>query len=78
MDTDARPFRTRSETISGDLLEEYREERLPRLGSVRANVWYLRQALSFVSVRSFGGPVMKLALTWMSIRSVSTRVRHSW
>jgi len=55
------------ETISGDLLEEYREEQLPRLGFVRANLWYLRQAFSFVSVSSFGGPVMKLALTWMSV-----------
>src|SRR5579863_5737580 len=55
------------ETISGDLLEEYLEDRLPRLGFMRANLWYLRQALSFVSVRSFGGPVMKLALTWTSV-----------
>jgi hypothetical protein len=55
------------ETISGDLLEEYREERVPRLGSFRANVWYARQSVSFLSARSFGGPLMKAALTWMSV-----------
>ena len=46
------------ETISGDLLEEYSEERLPRLGSLRANLWYLRQCLSFASIR-LGGSTMK-------------------
>jgi hypothetical protein len=60
------PVRDR-ETISGDLLEEYREEQLPRLGTLRANVWYLRQSVSFVSVHSVGGPPMKTALTCMSV-----------
>lgn len=55
------------ETISGDLLEEYREEQLPRLGRGRANLWYLNQSISFLSVRSLGGPPMKMALTWMSV-----------
>ncbi len=59
------PARDR-ETISGDLLEEYREEQLPRLGSMRANFWYFRQSISFVSVRNVGGPAMKTALTCMS------------
>jgi hypothetical protein len=31
------------ETVSGDLLEEYREARLPALGRPRANLWYWRQ-----------------------------------
>ena len=63
------------ETISGDLLEEYQEEQAPRLGSLRANVWYARQAISFLSVRSFGGPPMKASLTWMC---VFTAVSGAW
>ena len=59
------PARDR-DTISGDLLEEYREEQVPRLGHRRANIWYLRQSISFLSVRSIGGPAMKTALTCMS------------
>ncbi len=60
------PARDR-ETISGDLLEEYREVQAPDLGAMRANVWYLRQSISFLSVRCFGGPPMKAGLTWMSV-----------
>jgi hypothetical protein len=62
------------ETISGDLLEEYREVQVPRLGYMRANVWYLRQSISFVSVRSLGGPPMKAALTWMSLFTAAAGV----
>jgi hypothetical protein len=67
------PARDR-ETISGDLLEEYREEQVPRLGCTRANVWYLRQSISFLSVRSLGGPPMKVALTWMSVFTAAAGV----
>jgi hypothetical protein len=67
------PARDR-ETISGDLLEEYREEQVPRLGCMRANVWYLRQSISFLSVRSLGGPPMKAALTWMSVFTTAAGV----
>jgi hypothetical protein len=31
------------ESVSGDLLEEYRESRIPALGELRANIWYWRQ-----------------------------------
>src|SRR6476619_197649 len=31
------------ETVSGDLLEEYRDARTPALGRVRADFWYSRQ-----------------------------------
>jgi len=62
------------ETISGDLLEEYREEQVPRFGRMRANVWYLRQSISFLSVRSLGGPPMKAALTCMSIFTAAAGV----
>ena len=34
------------ESISGDLLEEYRAVRRPARGALRANVWYVEQALS--------------------------------
>jgi hypothetical protein len=62
------------ETISGDLLEEYREEQAPRFGAMRANVWYFRQSISFLFVRSFGGPPMKAALTSMSLFTVAAGV----
>lgn len=35
-----------SESIPGDLLEEYREARRPRLGRLRADAWYVKQVLS--------------------------------
>ena len=35
-----------SESIPGDLLEEYREVRCPSLGPLRADVWYAKQVLS--------------------------------
>ncbi len=35
------------ETICGDLFEEFREEKVPSLGRARAEVWYMRQVLSF-------------------------------
>jgi hypothetical protein len=51
------------EAISGDLLEEYREERLPAMGRVRAGFWYLRQVISIASVQRFqGGPMKSLLL----------------
>ena len=62
------------ETISGDLLEEYREEQVPRMGSLRANIWYLRQSVSFLSARIFGGPPMKPALTWVSVFTAAAGV----
>lgn len=37
-----------AETITGDLLEEYRLVRQPSLGPLRANMWYLRHVLSVV------------------------------
>lgn len=40
------------ETISGDLLEEYREVILPLRGAGRAWMWYVRQVVSFVTPRA--------------------------
>ena len=67
------PVRDR-ETISGDLLEEYREVQLPDLGSMRAGVWYLRQWVSFLSVRCFGGSPVQACLTWMSVFTTTAGV----
>jgi len=36
------------ESISGDLLEEYRAVRRPSLGALRANIWYLKHVLSML------------------------------
>jgi hypothetical protein len=36
------------ETVSGDLLEEYRETVRPALGGRRADVWYVVQVLGFI------------------------------
>ncbi|HEV2701275.1 MAG TPA: hypothetical protein VGV09_06575 [Steroidobacteraceae bacterium] len=63
------------ETVSGDLLEEYRETQLPQLGPVWANIWYLRQLFGFLAVRSFGGSAMKSTLTWMC---VATTLAGAW
>jgi predicted DNA repair protein MutK len=55
------------ETISGDLSEEYREEQLPRLGSIRANYWYLRQIINIASIQILGGPLLKQVLILLSL-----------
>lgn len=41
------------DTVTGDLLEEYREVVLPAKGRFRAQLWYFRQALSLVLVNPF-------------------------
>jgi len=47
------------ETIPGDLLEEYREARLPALGRMRADLWYLRQVFSVACAQPFEGGAVK-------------------
>src|SRR5579871_2454974 len=39
-------------SVSGDLLEQYRDSILPARGLVRADRWYLAQALGFVLRRT--------------------------
>src|ERR1700688_475133 len=57
------------ESISGDLLEEYRAARRPALGALRANAWYIKHALSVLwhLIRPYAlamiGPCILLALT---------------
>jgi hypothetical protein len=66
------------ETIPGDLLEEYREDRLPMLGHVRADFWYVRQVFGIACFQPFEGGPMKgillflcfftlAAMTWLGI-----------
>jgi len=62
------------ETISGDLLEEYRRVQWPQLGSMRANLWYTRQVLSFLAERSFAGSPLRACLTWLSVLTMSAGV----
>jgi hypothetical protein len=62
------------ETISGDLLEEYREEQVPRFGSLRANVWYLCQTLSLISVWDLLGPALKGPLMGISVFTAAAGV----
>jgi hypothetical protein len=50
------------ETISGDLLEEYREERFSKLGRTCANIWYIRQILSIASFQALAGDSRKRSL----------------
>lgn len=47
------PARDR-DSVTGDLLEEYREGILPTRGRVRAHLWYLRQMLTLVDGMRFG------------------------
>jgi hypothetical protein len=38
------------DAIAGDLLEEYRESVIPAVGKFRAQIWYVRQVISFLQV----------------------------
>src|SRR4029453_10692271 len=57
------------ESISGDLLEEYRAARRPTLGALRANIWYIKHVLSVLwrvicpFSLALAGPCILLALT---------------
>jgi hypothetical protein len=59
------------ETVSGDLLEEYREVILPTRGASRANLWYLKQVLSMVDQVRFG---MGLGFVLGSYNLISTLI----
>jgi len=57
------PARDR-ETIAGDLLEEYREVVLPTRGRWRAQLWYVRQALSLIDGLTLGVALGAVAGAW--------------
>jgi len=52
------------DVMAGDLLEEFREERLPKLGRMRAELWYARQ---IVSIAWHGIPSGFLILCFLSV-----------
>jgi hypothetical protein len=54
------------ETVSGDLLEEYRESRVPAVGEFRADLWYWRQV---------GGMWLR-AYWWLVASAVLLHVVH--
>ena len=49
------------DSVSGDLLEEYRDVVVPSRGVLRAKLWYVRQLVSFVTVTSVG----RASIDWM-------------
>ena len=59
------------DTVAGDLLEEYREVVLPARGLVRAQLWYVRQAISLVDGVTLGAllgaafGVWDIVATWL-------------
>lgn len=55
------------ETISGDLLEEYREHVRPTRGPWSARLWYVRQVLSFMSPLAWGVLIGVVLGTWQLI-----------
>jgi hypothetical protein len=54
------------ETVSGDLLEEYRESRVPAVGEFRADLWYWRQV---------GGMWLR-AYWWLVVSAVVLHLVH--
>src|SRR3982751_6412776 len=54
------------ESVSGDLLEEYRESRVPAAGEFRADLWYWRQV----------GGIWRRAYCWLVLCAVLLLVVH--
>lgn len=51
-----------AETVSGDLIEEYRESVYPGKGKLKADLWFLRQVLSFTWRSSLLGSLIVAVL----------------
>lgn len=66
------------DTVSGDLIEEYREEVFPAKGRWAADFWYLRQALSLINGAWFGVLLGVLVSGWMVVGSLVFVVNQSW
>jgi len=62
------------EAISGDLLEEFREARLPRLGVLRADIWYLRQLISLASIQLVGAQPVQRVLVLTCLFAVAAGI----
>ena len=72
------------DVVAGDLREEYAEAQWPRVGRFRADLWYLRQVLSFVPHLSWKrGPTMRIlfpvslftlaSTIWLAVMEVTLR-----
>jgi hypothetical protein len=59
------------DTISGDLLEAYREDVLPSKGALGARLWYARQIVSFFSPVAWG---VAIGLTYGVLLLVDTAI----
>ena len=59
------------ETVSGDLLEEYREVVLPKGHPLAARLWYARQVASFVSPVGWG---LAIGLAFGTVQLVETAI----
>jgi hypothetical protein len=64
---------TDRESISGDLLEEYRAARHPALGTPRANAWYIKHVLSVL-----WRLIRPCALTLVIVTLLSLKVKVLW
>ena len=60
------------ESISGDLLEEYREVRRPALGALRANTWYVKHVLSVLWHLMWPCALAMAGLTLLSLALTAT------
>jgi hypothetical protein len=58
------------ESITGDLLEEYREAILPTRSRFRAQMWYVGQALSLIDGVAFGIAIGTLLGAWILVDTV--------
>jgi len=61
------------ETVTGDLLEEYRDRRVPAVGGLRADWWYIRQVAG-VFLHAYGWFAAPLILT-MAVRDLFNTFR---
>jgi hypothetical protein len=66
------------DAVSGDLLEEYREEIFSAKGKLRADLWYLRQTLSLVDGISFGLILGVLLSAWILLGSLVFLIGENW
>jgi hypothetical protein len=66
------------DTVSGDLLEEYREAIFSAKGKLRADLWYLRQTVSLVNGISFGLILGVLLSAWILLGSLVFLVGENW
>lgn len=64
---------TDRESISGDLLEEYRAAKHPALGTLRANAWYIKHVLSVL-----WRLIRPCALAVASVTVLSLKVKGLW